>query len=116
VLSKFISAFLGHAFVALLYGGAISLYFQDLGFGKTLSFIVQIIIIAYTIYEAYKEELKSFYPFAKAILVNILGLVLLVFVFATELYELMFIAYAVVIFSIKYRCKKCIVYKRYPIE
>jgi len=70
-------------------------------------------IITLVVYVAYQEEVKRYYPFSKALGVNFFGFVLWFGVAFTKVYALDFAALVMVLFAIKYKCKKCVEYKRF---
>ena len=111
---KLISTFFAHIFVASLYGSFLGLYLQEeFGLSEWLSRGVMLGIITLVVYVAYQEEVKRYYPFSKALAVNFLGFVLWFGVVFSKVYVLDFIALVVVLFAIKYKCKKCVEYKRF---
>ena len=112
--SKLIITFFAHLFVALLYGSFLALLIQEeYGAPLWLSVTLQLFIIALVTYVAYQEEVKRHYPFLKAVGVNFLGFVLWFGVAFTKIYILNVIALIIVLFAIRYRCKKCVEYRRY---
>jgi len=114
--SKLIITFFAHLFVAVLYGSFLALLVkEEYGAPQWLSVALQLFIIALVTYVAYKEEVKHHYPFLKAVGVNFLGFVLWFGVAFTKIYILDVIALVIVLFAIRYRCKKCVEYKRYTL-
>jgi len=114
--SKLIITFFAHLFVALLYGSFLALFVKDeYGAPLWLSVGVQLFVVVLVTYVAYQEEVKRHYPFLKAVGVNFLGFVLWFGVAFTKIYILDVIALVVVLFAIRYRCKKCVEYKRYTL-
>ena len=114
--SKLIITFFAHIFVALLYGSFLALFVKDeYGAPLWLSVGVQLFVVVLVTYVAYQEEVKRHYPFLKAVGVNFLGFVLWFGVAFTKIYILDVIALVVVLFAIRYRCKKCVEYKRYTL-
>jgi len=112
--SKLIITFFAHLFVALLYGSFLALLIQEeYGAPLWLSVGVQLFIILLVTYAAYQEEVKRYYPFSKALAVNFLGFVLWLGVAFTKIYILNILALVIVLFAIRYRCKKCVEYRRY---
>ena len=114
--SKLIITFFAHLFVALLYGSFLALLVkEEYGAPQWLSVALQLFIIALVTYVAYQEEVKRHYPFLKAVGVNFLGFVLWFGVAFTKIYILDVIALVIVLFAIRYRCKKCVEYRRYTL-
>ena len=114
--SKLIITFFAHLFVAVLYGSFLALLVkEEYGAPQWLSVALQLFIIALVTYVAYQEEVKRHYPFLKAVGVNFLGFVLWFGVAFTKIYILDVIALVIVLFAIRYRCKKCVEYKRYTL-
>jgi len=112
---KLILTFFAHLWVAVLYGSFFSVMLKEYGFPFWFSIFVQLGTIILLTYVAYQEEIKRYYPFSKAIGVNILGFILWVGVAMTKIYILAFLAFVVVLYAIKYKCSKCVDYKRYKI-
>jgi len=111
---KLIITFFAHLFVALLYGSFLALLIQEeYGAPLWLSVGVQLFIVLLVTYVAYQEEVKRYYPFSKALAVNFLGFVLWLGVAFTKIYILNILALVIVLFAIRYRCKKCVEYRRY---
>ena len=114
--SKLIITFFAHIFVAILYGSFLALLIkEEYGAPLWLSVALQLFIIVLVTYVAYQEEVKRHYPFLKAIGVNFLGFVLWFGVAFTKIYILDVIALVIVLFAIRYRCKKCVEYRRYTL-
>jgi len=114
--SKLIITFFAHLFVAVLYGSFLALLVkEEYGAPQWLSVALQLFIILLVTYVAYQEEVKRHYPFLKAVGVNFLGIVLWFGVAFTKIYILDVIALIIVLFAIRYRCKKCVEYKRYTL-
>jgi hypothetical protein len=111
--SKLIVTFFAHLFVAVLYGSFLGLLAKEYGATHLLSISIQIFVLGLVTYVAYKEEVKRHYPFLKAIGVNLLGFVLWFGVAITKIYILDILALIVVLFAIRYKCKKCVEYKKY---
>ena len=112
---KLIVTFFAHLFVAVLYGSFFSLIAKEYGAPQWLSVTIQFFTIALVIYVAYTEEVKRHYPFSKAVGVNFLGFVLWFLVAMTKIYLLTIPVFLVVLFAIRYKCKKCVEYKRYTL-
>jgi hypothetical protein len=113
--SKLIITFFAHLFVAVLYGSFFSLIAKEYGAPQWLSVFIQLFTIALVTYIAYQEEVKRHYPFRKAIGVNFLGFLLWFLVMMTKIYLLTIPAFVITLFAIRYKCKKCVEYKRYPL-
>ncbi len=111
--SKLIVTFFAHLFVAILYGTFLGLLAKEYGAPHLLSVAIQIFVIGVVTYVAYKEEVKRHYPFLKVIGVNFLGFILWLGVAMTKIYILNILALVLVLFSIRYKCKKCVEYKKY---
>jgi len=114
--SKLIITFFAHLFVALLYGSFLALLIkEEYGAPQWLSVALQLFIVLLVTYVAYQEEVKRHYPFLKAVGVNFLGFMLWFGVAFTKIYILDVIALIIVLFAIRYRCKKCVEYRRYTL-
>lgn len=113
--SKLIITFFAHLFVASLYGGMFMAMLSEYGFATWFVQIIFIFTILLTTYVAYQEEIRRQYPFIKVIGVSLLGFVLWFLVAMTKIYLLNILAFIVVLFAIRYKCKNCIEYKRYKI-
>ncbi|MBD3808117.1 MAG: hypothetical protein IE880_05300 [Epsilonproteobacteria bacterium] len=87
----------------------------EYGAPQWLSITIQLATIALVTYVAYQEEVKRHYPFSKAVGVNFVGLVLWFGVAMTKIYILEVIALVIVLFAMRYKCDKCVDYKRYKI-
>jgi hypothetical protein len=111
--SKLITTFFAHLFVVVLYGSFFSLIAKEYGTPQWLSTTIQLLTIVIVTYVAYIEEIKRHYPFSKALGVNLLGFILWLLVAMIKIYLLEIIAFIVVLFAIRYKCKKCVEYKRY---
>jgi hypothetical protein len=101
--------------VASLYGGFFAAMASDYGLPRWFGGGVTVATIILVTYEAYQEEVRRYYPFLKVIGVNLLGLFLWFVVAFTKIYLLNILALGVVLFAIRYKCKKCVEYKRYSI-
>ena len=113
---KLITTFFAHLFVAVLYSSFLALLVKkEYGAPQWLSVALQLFIILLVTYVAYQEEVKRHYPLLKAVGVNFIGFVLWFGVAFTKLYILDVIALIIVLFAIRYRCKKCVEYKRYTL-
>lgn len=112
---KLIITFFAHIWVATFYGTIFGLILVDYGMPKESALAMQLFIIALVTYVAYQEEIKRYYPFSKALGVNALGLFMFFVVAFTKIPLLHVVGFIVVLFAIKYRCKKCIEYKRFEI-
>jgi len=114
--SKLIITFFAHLFVSVLYGSFLALLVkEEYGAPLWLSVALQLFIVLLVTYVAYQEEVKRHYPFLKAVGVNFLGIMLWFGVAFTKIYILDVIALVMVLFAIRYRCKKCVEYKRYTL-
>ena len=112
---KLIITFLAHLFVAVLYGSFFSVMAKEYGASQWLSITIQLFTIFLVTYVAYTEEVKRHYPFSKAVGVNFLGFILWLLVAMTKIYLLEIVAFVVVLFAIRYKCKKCVEYKRFTL-
>lgn len=112
---KLIITFFAHLWVAMFYGSIFGFILVDYGMPKEFVLLVQVITIVLVTYVAYQEEIRRYYPFLKALGVNALGLFLFFVVAFIKIPLLHVIGFIVVVFAIKYRCKKCVEYKRYDI-
>ena len=112
---KLIFTILTHLFVAVLYGISFSIIAQEYGVSKYISKGIELFTITLVVYLAYKEKLKRYYPFSKVIGINLLGFILWFFVALTKIYFLNIFAFFIVLFAIKYKCKKCVTYKRFSL-
>ena len=113
--SKLVITFFAHLFVAVLYGSFFSVMLKEYGFPQWFCVTVQVGTIVLVTYVAYREEVRRHYPFLKALGVNFLGFVLWLAVAMTKLYLLEFVALAVVLWAIRYPCRRCVEYKRFTI-
>lgn len=113
---KLVKTFFRHLIISLIYGESLSIIAQDFGMPLWICNSILIFIIIFITYIAYTEEINRYYPFSKLIVVNILGLFLWLIVALTKVYLLNIFALIIVIFAIKYRCSKCVEFKRYSFE
>lgn len=113
--SKLIITFFAHLFVAVLYGSFFSLMAKEYGAPQWLCIAIQLFTIGLVTFVAYQEEVKRHYPFLKAVGVNFLGFVLWFGVAMTKIYILNVLALVIVLFAIRYKCNKCVDYKRFNI-
>lgn len=112
---KLITTFFAHFFVAILYGGFFAAMAGDYGMPRWFGICITILTIILVTYVAYQEEIRRYYPFFKAVGVNIFGLLLWFAVAFSKIYILNVLALVIVLFAIRYKCKKCVDYKRYKI-
>lgn len=113
--AKLISTFFAHLFIGVLYGSLFSLQAKEYGLPQWFCIVIQLGTIALVTYVSYTEESRRYYPFSKVMAVNLLSLVLIIAVAMTKIYLLMIGAFAIVLFAIRYQCKKCVAYKRFKI-
>lgn len=112
---KLIITFFAHIWVATFYGSIFGLILVDYGMKKEFVLVVQLFIIVFVTYVAYQEEVRRHYPFLKAVGVNALGLFLFFAMAMTKIPLLHVVGFIIVLFAIKYKCKKCIEYRKFNI-
>lgn len=112
---KLIITFFAHLWVALLYGSFFSVMASEYDLPFIFGLFVQVGTVVLVTYVAYQEEVRRYYPFMKALGVNFLGFILWLGVAMTKIYILNIFALVVVLYAIRYKCSRCIEYKRFEI-
>jgi hypothetical protein len=108
---KLFEAITTHAMIAALYGGFFSAQISDYFGSQTIwSKLALIIAALLTFTVAYRVELRTYYPFSKAIFVNLLALLL--FIPVANFHFLSLPAFFIVLYLITYRCQNCIEFTR----